>query len=67
MKCSKNSEVKILEYNGKYIVGARDEYGPFCKISPEFYSRDEAEEFLKNLHNSDRIICDVCNKNSLCR
>lgn len=68
MKCHNNFEIKVFKYGNKYRVGARSQYGPFCNISPDFSSIEDAENYVKELNfKSDNVICDLCNKDSLCK
>lgn len=66
MKCNQNHEIKVFQYNRKYCIGTRDEYGPFCVISSEFNSKEEALFSLESMLNYP-VICDICNKDSICK
>ena len=54
---------------GKYIIGSVDSYGYFsCRLVPEFDSYEDANNYLKGfISKSNNVICDLCNKDSLCK
>lgn len=69
MECICDRKIEIIEDgNGRCYIGTRDKNNKFqCKLSLNFNSKEECEEYLKELDSSNKILCDVCNKNSLCK
>ena len=49
MKCCKEKDLQVLMSAAGYYIGTMDEtYGPYCRISEYYPTRDKAEKAMRN-------------------